>query len=108
MSKEGIENIKNLLTNIIIFDDEYKNNILNKATNLDEEGLSKIHGLLSEVETWQRRMIEKKLKADPSLLNRLEIVTANKKKSLNQIKREFLAESDKEKITKVLSFIDKL
>ncbi len=108
MSKEGIEKLNDLLSRIVIFDDEYKNKILDKAANLNESGVQKINDLLVGVENWQRTIFEKKLKADPEFSQKLLDLARDKKKVLLQLKNDILAEKDREKISTVLSFIEKL
>lgn len=108
MAKAGIEEIKNLLNKIIIFDEKYKNNILDKAEKLDEAGLVKIHDMLIEVESWQRSIIEEKLKSDPTALNKLGSLLGSRDRIIGNMRSELHAINDQEKIGKLLSFIDKL
>lgn len=108
MSKEGVENIKNLLDKIFIFDEEYKGKILNKAAGLDEAKLLQIHDLLFEVESWQRTLLEKKLQDNPGLFQKLSNLSLEKNAILSQLNNDLHEGKDREKISKVLSFIDKL
>ncbi len=108
MSKEGIKKLKDLLSRIVIFDEEYKNKIINKAVNLNEAGLLKLSDSLVGVENWQKEIFEKKLKADPEFFHKLSDLARDKNKILLQLKSEIMAEKDREKISTVLSFIEKL
>ena len=108
MNNYDFENISNLLKKIIIFDDEYKSNILDKAANLDPAGLMNIHDLLFEIESWQRAAFEEKLKNDPTAVDKLSKLITARDQILSKMKTEFHAEKDKTKLTKVLSYIDKI
>lgn len=108
MEEVKLEDIKSLLDKIFIFDDKYKDDILSKAAKIKTAERQNIYDLLLKVEVWQRNIYEQKLKTDPALLQKLSGLIHDKKRILNELKADMLASKDREKISKVLSFIDKL
>ncbi|MEK7624729.1 MAG: hypothetical protein AAB467_00075 [Patescibacteria group bacterium] len=108
MNNYNFENVTNLLNKIFIFDQEYKDNILSRVSKLDPVELTKLHDLLFEVESWQRAAFEEKLKNDPTVMDKLNKLISSKNDIVKKMQNVFHADKDQKKMTKVLSYIDKL
>lgn len=108
MEDTKLEKIKNLLDRIIIFDDEYKKGVLMKAGGLDANGVTRIKDMLFEIESWQESMIQEKLNKDPKIFARLQELMREKNKLILDARSAHFAHKDKEQMTKILTFIDKI
>lgn len=108
MEEESVRTIEELLSELFVFDENYKETILKKSLSLDSEGLVNLIKILSEIENWQKNLVVEKLKQDPGFLDKIIENNNQKNVQMRNLREELLKEKDHMQISKVLSFIDKL
>ncbi|TSC85104.1 MAG: hypothetical protein G01um101413_488 [Parcubacteria group bacterium Gr01-1014_13] len=106
MSVDDLKEINNLLENILVFEIKFKEEILAKAENLDAAGLKKLKIILSEVNKWQGKILDKKIKEDHDFYNK--IIRARKKsdEEIISLYKQKLNDEDHKKMEIILSKIN--
>ena len=71
MSEEALKDIGNLLKNILVFETKFKEDLLVRSAGLNEEKLNKLKVILTEINQWQKKVLDKKIKEDPNFYNKV-------------------------------------
>lgn len=100
-----MQEIKDLLENILVFELGFKNNILIKAQSLEDNKLVQLKNILLEVGSWQKKVLDKMAKEDPEFISRLENNKRRTEQELMSVYRQKLAEEDRKKMEIILGKI---
>ncbi len=103
MSEEGLKEIGNLLDNILVFETKFKEQLLAKSAGLNEAKLSELKTILTEINRWQKKVLDKKIKEDPDFFNKV----ANARKQIDQeiinLYKQKLNDEDRKKMEIILN-----
>lgn len=103
MSEGNLSKITSLLEDILVFEANFKEEILLKAKELSEEKAGKLLESLVEVRDWQEKVLAEKIKEDPGFYNKI----VNARKTLDQkiinLYKQKLNEEDRKKMEIILN-----
>lgn len=103
MSEGNLSKITALLEDIFVFEKNFKEEILLKAKELNEDKIAKLLGELTEVRSWQEKVLAEKIKEDPGFYNKI----VNARKTLDQkiinLYKQKLNEEDRKKMEIILN-----
>lgn len=103
MTEEDLNEIKNLLADILVFETKFKEEILAKAKNMSDAKLDDLKKILSHVGSWQKKVFEDKIKEDPNFFN--NIITARRKldQDIMDLYKQKLSDEDRKKMEIILN-----
>lgn len=99
------QEIEDLLSRLFIFEPEFKEEIRERLKTATRERLERVMSVLTEAYKWQEQILEKKLKADPGLYDRLLNKEIEIEHELVNNRREQIKNEDSGKIKELLSKI---
>ena len=103
MSEGNLSKITSVLEDILVFEANFKEEILLKAKELSEEKAGKLLESLVEVRDWQEKVLAEKIKEDPGFYNKI----VNARKTLDQkiinLYKQKLNEEDRKKMEIILN-----
>ena len=107
MSEEALKEIGNLLESVLVFETKFKEELLAKAKNLSDAKLGELKNILAEIGQWQKKVLDKKIKEDPSFYNK--VVSARKEvdQEIINLYKQQLNEEDRKKMEIILEKINK-
>lgn len=102
MPTDALKTISDLLKSILVFETQFKEEILAKAPGLDEEKLTKLKNILLEVSGWQEKVLTKKLKEDPGFYNRIASARKKVDQEIINLYKQKLDDEDRKKMEIIL------
>lgn len=108
MSDDDLKEIKNLLEGILVFEIEFKKEILAKAKDLDDTRLKKLKIILLELNKWQGEILDKKIKSDIDFYNKIINARKTADEEILNLYKQKLSDEDKKKIGIILGKINSI
>lgn len=103
MPADILKEINSLLKDTLVFETNFKEEILAKAQTMSGVKLNELKSILSEVGQWQTKVLEQKFKEDPNFYSKI----ANARKKLDQkilsLYKQKLNEADRKKMEIILN-----
>lgn len=98
-----MQEIKDLLDRVLVFESSFKETILVKAQNLDEVKLVELKKILQEVSGWQEKVLDKMAKNDPGFVVRLANAKREAEREVMILYKQKLEEEDRGKMEIILN-----
>jgi len=99
----SIQEIKDLLDQVLVFEVGFKENILAKAQNLDELRLVELKKILQEVKIWQENVLIRMIKEDPGFIEKLTDSRRKAEQKVMDLYRQKLEKDDRAKMEIILN-----
>ena len=99
---DALKVIADLLKSILVFEAQFKEEILAKAAGLDEGKLLKLKNILSEVSEWQKKVLTKKMKEDPGFYNKVAGARKKADQEIINLYKQKLGDDDRKKMEIIL------
>lgn len=107
MPDNDLKEIKNLLEDVLVFETEFKEEILAKAKDLDDARLKKLKIILLELNKWQGEILDKKIKSDPDFYNKIVSARKTADQEIVNLYKQRLSEEDHKKMEIILDKINR-
>jgi hypothetical protein len=105
MTAETLKEIADLLKNILVFETKFKEEILAKAEDLSGVRLEELKNILLEVDGWQKKVLTKMIKENPSFYNKIANARKKAYQEIISLYKQKLNEEDHKKMEIILDKI---
>ncbi len=103
MSEEGLKEIGNLLENILVFETKFKEDLLEKSASLNDAKLNELKNILTEINLWQKKVLDKKIKSDPIFFNKVAGARKKVDEEIINLYKQKLNDEDQKKMEIILN-----